>query len=325
MFSSVILGMQKRLANNYFNFTKKERTGTIFLLLIIGLISLIPIFYPLVFPAKLNIVEVEEAISELKAKVKDSSFANDQKAFRNYASTKKTYYRNAERIDASSIEYFNFDPNTLSAAGWKKLGLKERTIQTIQNFLSKGGRFKEAADIKKIWGLHPDETERLIPFIKIESATMEKSKAEFSTPSNKYPASRKTLDPIEINLADTAAFSHLPGIGSKLSKRIIDFREKLGGFYSIDQVAETFGLADSVFQKIRPALKISKTGIKQININEATIDDLKLHPYIRYNLANIIVQFRNQHGNFISVEGLRKIMMIDEALYSRLLPYLTVK
>ena len=127
---------------------------------------------------------------------------------------------------------------------------------------------------------------------------------------------------IDINVADTSAFIALPGIGSKLSQRIISFRNKLGGFYKTDQIAETFGLADSTFQKIKPSLQLGNPVVKQLNINSASADDLKLHPYIRYAIANAIVQYRSQHGNYAALSDLKKIMLITDDVYNKMFPYL---
>jgi competence ComEA-like helix-hairpin-helix protein len=98
----------------------------------------------------------------------------------------------------------------------------------------------------------------------------------------------------------------------------------LGGFYSIDQVGETFGLPDSTFQKIKQYLTIQNQTIKKININSANVEELKTHPYIRYNLANPIVAYRSAHGSFSSIEDLKKIMIITEEVYQRISPYLTL-
>ena len=117
----------------------------------------------------------------------------------------------------------------------------------------------------------------------------------------------------------------MPGIGSKLAQRIINFRSKLGGFYKTEQVAETFGLPDSTFQKIKSRLSISSSTIKQLNINTATVDELKTHPYIRYNIANAIVQYRAQHGNFAAVADIKKIMTVTDEMYNKVAPYVTVQ
>ena len=108
---------------------------------------------------------------------------------------------------------------------------------------------------------------------------------------------------VDINKADTSAFISLPGIGNKLALRIVNFREKLGGFYSIDQIGETYGLPDSSFQKIKPFLKLETSLLKKFNINSATKDEMKLHPYIKWNLANAIVEYRNQHVFVLSLKS----------------------
>ena len=116
----------------------------------------------------------------------------------------------------------------------------------------------------------------------------------------------------------------LPGIGSKLAQRIITFRDKLGGFYKIEQVAETFALPDSTFQKIKNRLLLANTALKQININTATLDELKSHPYLRYAIANAIVQYRAQHGNFNSISDLKKMALVTDELFTKAAPYLKI-
>jgi competence ComEA-like helix-hairpin-helix protein len=136
---------------------------------------------------------------------------------------------------------------------------------------------------------------------------------------------RKPPSPIDINTADTTAFIALPGIGSRLAGRIIHFREKLGGFYSIEQISEVYGLADSVFQKIKPFLRYSTSDIKRININTASLEELKAHPYIRYTIGNSIVNYRAQHGAFTNIEDLRKIVTITNDVFEKIISYLTLE
>ncbi len=130
---------------------------------------------------------------------------------------------------------------------------------------------------------------------------------------------------IEINTSDTSDFISLPGIGSKLAWRIVNFRDKLGGFYSINQIAETYGLPDSTFQKIKPYLKLTEPNVKKININTATVDELKVHPYIRYQLARPIVAYREEHGQFSKPEDLKKIMIVTDDVFLKMAPYLQVQ
>jgi competence ComEA-like helix-hairpin-helix protein len=207
-----------------------------------------------------------------------------------------------------------------------RLGVREKTEITIQKYISKGGKFYKPEDIKKIWGLSKTDVARLLPYVSIPKSTKEYpqyAKKEYPEKSASYTP--HVIQKIDVNLADTAAFIALPGIGGKLSKRIISFRDKLGGFYSVEQVGETYLLPDSTFQKIKPYLFVSNSSLKRININTASVDEMKAHPYIKYNMANAIFQYRQQHGNYISVEQIKKILIITDEIYQKAAPYLSVK
>lgn len=317
--------MQKRPSNSYFYFTRKERNGAILLLLIILIMTTIPFFYSLVFKEKLiNVPAIENELAVLRTKQTDSVKKFYRKNFDE--ENDHNYYQHSEkRYQQGNIkaELFFFDPNIITSDDWKRLGLREKTINTILNFISKGGKFRQPDDIKKIWGLHEDEIQRLMPYVRITSnnppAENSKQLPVFARNDQKRP-----VETVDINVADTTELIRLPGIGPKLSNRIINFRERLGGFYNIEQVSETFGLHDSVFQKIKPLFQLHDKNIRQLNINTASLDELKQHPYIRYNLANLIIQYRTQHGNFAAISDIKKIMTVTDDLYDKLSPYLTI-
>ena len=91
------------------------------------------------------------------------------------------------------------------------------------------------------------------------------------------------------------------------------------------QVSETFGLPDSTFQKIKQYLKLENAVVRKININTATVDELKVHPYIRYSLANPIIAYRNEHGLFSKVEDIKKVMAVTDDIYNKIVAYLAVQ
>jgi len=314
----------KKYLSEYFSFTRKERTGIIAVLTLIVLFTFLPFLFPFLISSKpVDHTAFEKEIAALNVKTSDSSKAFEK---RNYDDNDVHYYRSPEKnyySKESKGELFYFDPNSLTADGWKRLGIRDKTIITIQKYLAKGGKFYKPGDISKIWGLHEDDVHRLMPYIKIPGHDLATQKKAGSDRTYEKPAFSTAI--IDINKADTAVFVALPGIGSKLASRIVAFRDKLGGFYKIEQVAETFALPDSVFQKIKGRLAITTPGVKKLNINNATIDELKLHPYIRYNIANAIVQYRTQHGGFSAVNDIKKIMMITEDIYSKAAPYLSIE
>jgi len=317
--------MASKTSSSVFYFSRKDRRGSLFLLAVVLLICLLPFVYPLF--AKIEITQSNSLDSSL-AVLNTRPAASRQQKYNADRQDDHQPYNNPSSAGYSAYKrspkgtLFNFDPNTLSEDGWKKLGLRDKTIATILNFRNKGGKFREAADIKKIWGLFPDEAERLLPYVQIAAAAApvyQNSQASYNT--LKFVP---TVVNVEINTADSTGFIALPGIGSKLSNRIINFRNKLGGFYDVEQVKETFGLPDSVFQKIKPMLQLGGE-VKKINLNTTTLEELKLHPYIKYHLANALVQYRVQHGDYKSVEDIRKIMILTEENYQKLKPYLAVE
>lgn len=319
----------KELISDYFTLTRKERIGIIVVVLLITSIFFLPKAFINNTPANAAAADTSWIAAMKKLETIDTT-TNYQQPGRYTDDNNSNYYqydRNKNKYYGEPKgELFYFDPNTISAEGWKKLGLREKTIGTILNYLTKGGKFRNPEDVQRIYGLFPNEYERIAAYIKIESTSDNKNYAENIPPGNNPP---KTHTPrfavVDVNIADTTALIALPGIGSKLAARIINFRDKLGGFYSINQVGETFGLPDSTFQKIKQFLKLENIDMRKININTATIDDMKTHPYIKYGLANPIVAYRNQHGPFAKVEDVKKVMAVTDEVYNKIYPYLEVQ
>ncbi len=328
--TNLILGitvpMPKKFLSGYLYFTRKERMGIIVVIVLIIFFTALPFLYPYFISSKpVDHSAFKKEIAAIKWKPADSTaqFSKqhyDGDNYRNYYSSPQKKYYGKEPAG----ELFPFDPNALSDEGWKKLGIRDRTVTTIRNYLSKGGKFRQPEDIGKIWGLHEDEVRRLLPYINIPPTATTYADNK-NADKRSFPKKEYKITPVDINTGDTSAFIALPGIGSKLANRIVAFRDKLGGFYKIEQVGETFALPDSTFQKIRSHLLLTNREVKKLNINTASVDELKIHPYIRYALANAIIQYRTQHGKFLTVNDIKKIMIVTDDIYNKLEPYLSVQ
>ncbi len=307
---------------NFLTFTRKDRNAVLMLLLAIALVfAAAKYIYPLLITdTSIKETDLFAATDSLVILQNDDAktYSNDYNTDEGYQAYSKKGYKTP-----FTGTMFYFDPNTLDAAGWQKLGIKDKTIASMQKYIAKGGRFREPNDLKKVWGLRNDEKERLIPYVRI-AATAQPTYANNYTPYEKKPYEKKVIAPVDINAGDSTAFDALPGIGGGFSRRIVNFRNRLGGFYKVEQVAETFGLPDSVFQKIKPLLKIEGNDVKKINVNTATEEELKAHPYIRWQLAKVITEYKKQHGNFKALDELKKIILIDAATYNKISPYLTI-
>jgi len=308
----------------YFQFTRHERTSVILLLVVIAITGAVPAFLKSgTAEPRPSLASYEEGIKQLEAL---TSRAVHEKAEERevYADQREPSY------NSPGNSLFMFDPNTLTEAEWKKLGVREKTIATILNYIAKGGRFRKPEDIGKVYGLSEKDVKRLLPYVKISAELpkaigFETSKGNLDRKSSENKSSYRPPFAIDINEADTSLFIQLPGIGSKLAGRIINFRDKLGGFYSVEQVGETFGLADSVFQKLKTLLFCREITTKKIDINTTSAADLNKHPYINWKLANAIVQYRTQHGYFKTLEEFGRIQLLDQDQLAKLLPYLSVQ
>lgn len=315
----LIKPMLNKSTRENFSFSRQERRGIVVLCSLIILSWVVP---SLIRHFKKD--QVEDAADFEK----EVDFFNNQQVAEK--AVNKPIKEKAAIYDVNRLpDPFPFDPNTLSADGWRKLGLSAGVIRTIQHYLKAGGHFYKKEDLKKIYGLSSDIYQHLDAYIQIAPLQQAGKKENLSSVNEKTNQfSKNSAVPvsvtIDINQSDSVDWVKLRGIGPVLSSRIIKFRKALGGFYSVGQVAEVYGLPDSVFKSIRRQLKITTTTLKKLNINTATVDELKSHPYINFDLAAAIKAFRDQHGPFKSIEELKRVQLVDDGIYRKLAPYLTV-
>ena len=318
--------MWKNFVKEYFTFTRKERIGIYSLLGIIFVCLLVPFSFPFfIHQDKYDHGEFDKDVSELK--IREAAEAKTKTGSTLSSPYKNSYKSRPGSFEKVQGELFYFDPNTITFSEWRRLGIREKTASTIQKYVSRGGHFYKAEDLGKIWGLHKDEIERLLPYVRIAEKNHSNAYYPTTHSDNKTfkPFRKVEQQPFDVNNADSAMLDSLPGIGPRLAKRILAFREKLGGFISVDQVKETYALPDSTFLKIRPKLFIGSSEVKKIDINVCTIDQLKTHPYIRYQIANAIIQYRTQHGAYNSLADLKNIMIVTNEVYAKISPYLKIK
>jgi DNA uptake protein ComE-like DNA-binding protein len=193
-----------------------------------------------------------------------------------------------------------------------KLGLTEKQIQTIRKYQSKGGYFRIKADFLKIYGITESEKRALTDYVAIE----EKGNV-------KYEKTTEVIElQVEINASDSIELMKLPGIGNKLSKRIVKYRDLLGGFYSLAQLKEVYGLSEPVIQQINKMVRVDPAHIRKVDLNFADWHELAKHPYIQKDRALQIVKFRTKYGSIQNPEVLRDSMILNIDEYARLKPYL---
>lgn len=313
---------------SYFYYTRTERNACTTLVFLIVVFFYLPAVYSILFPNRER-TDFTEFQAEIAAFQADRQAA---KAAENASQADQNDLRTVE--NAAPPEPFFFDPNTATKEDFVELGISPGVAQVILNYRSKGGKFFKKEDFKKIYVLRQEDYERLEDWIKIENQAaqvaenerLEKKKyapvsPENGNPSAKFQAPSIAPASLDVNAATAEDWQKLKGIGAFYAKRIVNFREKLGGFSSIQQVGETFGLPDSTFQKIQPFLKGSPV-FRKIKVNSATLEELKSHPYLSNFQATVLFNYRQQHGNFANLESLKKLTAaFKDSDWARLEPY----
>lgn len=204
---------------------------------------------------------------------------------------------------------FNFNPNEIELSEWLRLGVDKNIAIRIKKYLSTGASFKSADDLALIYGMDSMTLNRLKPYIQISDLKEDRIESVV----------------IELNSADSTMLKKLPGIGWVLSKRIIKYRNLLGGYSSVNQLNEVYGVSDETFNNIREQISVNSDSIKQISVNESDAKTLSFHPYISSRTASDIIKYRNRNGKFNSIDELNKKKLLTDSLYRKLLPYLNVK
>lgn len=229
------------------------------------------------------------------------------------------YRRGTQAELAYTVTLFAFDPNTASEQDLRRLGLSAGTARTLIKYRSKGGRFYKAEDLRKLYTLKPADYERLAPYVQIAGNASKSYKQQEPDYNNKETVAGS----IELNAADAAALIRLKGIGPAFARRIINYRDALGGFVAVEQVREVYGLPDSVYRQCSPLLSADSRLIRLINVNVATEEELARHPYIRKGLASGIIKLRNDLKSFREIGQIRQVPLINEEKYRKIAPYLS--
>ncbi|MBB5397584.1 ComEA family DNA-binding protein [Mucilaginibacter sp. AK015] len=271
---------------NHISLTKKEWNGMVVLLLLIASALAAPYVYQCFSKdTTINVTEFKSDIAALDNAGRKSS----------------------NSLKTSRTPLFKFNPNTAASADWQKLGITMKQAETIKNYIKNGGRFRKVDDLKKIYGLTTSDYERLAPYVVI--------------PEEKVAA--KAL--VELNSADSARLTSVEGVGPAFAKRIIYYRERLGGFVAKEQLKEVYGIDELKYKEIVGQVRVDAGNIRKLNINTVSFDKLHLLPYLNYKQVNAIIEYRNQHGNYTSLNDLKNIAIIDEGILRKIEPYLIYK
>ncbi len=284
----LLLKKLKYRLRNYFGFSQKETNGFIVLLVVMVVFLIAPLL------------------------LKNIWFRNDDinytiEPIKNSLSTTKSSYTNN-----TTSTLFSFDPNSASQEQLQKLGIETFLAKRIVNYRNKGGHFRIKKDILKIYDFPESLYNKLQSYISLPD----------SLPTHPY----SNIPAFDINTCDTTALIKLKGIGNILAARIINYRTRLGGFVEASQVKEVYGIDPVLAKEIKHYLIVKHGFIPiKINLNSSNVDQLSAHPYLTKKEAEVIVNYRNEHGLYTNVEDLSNVKIFTTKQLQKLRPYLKVE
>jgi competence protein ComEA len=302
-------------AKDFLSFSKSERRG---ILVLISLIILLMVFY-FVYPYFLSHKQYDHTAfdREVKAYLKtQEDIANKPKVYSQKADF--DIFNVKHSVAEHTLTPFLFDPNMLTHEQWLALGLSVKQAKVIENYLSKGGKFYNKEDFKKMYSISPEEYAILEPYIEIHL-----SKPEY--PKDEHPKKEVSIIKTDINAAGMEELKKIKGIGDYYARQIVEYRIKLGGYYCIEQLLEIYKMDTSRFNPLVTYLDVNPNAIRKINVNQADFDQLKAHPYIGYNIALSLINYRIKHGNYAQLSDIKKSLLINDKNYFKISQYLCVE
>lgn len=312
------------LVRNLFGFSQSETNGFLVLCILFLGVVIIPFFiqyYLIPEPSQVMTTDDKQELDSMLA------FLERQKM--NASSDKNA--KGSEKSSTAQLALKTFDPNTITLHALLEMNFPEWLAERLINYRTKVTSFQKKEDLKKLYGLSESLYKEIAPFVIIETAptkretsVYESDKKEFDN-KDFFRKPRERLKPFDLNRADSLTLQKIYGIGPAYAKRIIKYRDLLGGYVALEQLQEVYGLKEPVVDSLKKYCFITAKGsIEKLNVNEADTKALAKHPYISYNLAKVIVSYRKQHGSLKQLDDLKKIKLIDENLFIKISPYLTL-
>lgn len=293
---------------DFFYYTKSERRVILLLLaialLLLGIWAVMEYLRPVEVPVTLS--ESEEI---------DSFLANLEEQ-------EKIRKSHTPKNEISAVLQ-PFDPNTADSILLRQLGLPVYIVRNILKYRAKGGVFRSPESFSRIYGLKEEVYQKLKPYITIAPlvSVSHVRTDTFRQLKDTIPYIPKYEEGtiVDLNKADTSILKRIPGIGSTLARMIVVYRQRLGGFYDVAQLQEV----PHVGVELNKWFVVTPAGLHKIQVNSASLDKLRSHPYMDFYKAKAIMEYRRKRGK---IKGLSQLSMFEEFTekdLKRLSPYLT--
>ena len=309
------------MLNEQFYFQKTDRRMMAFLVIIV--LAAVALVVILGRSGQSNDVASDARGDSLSTLTAARRWHNGGRAPRN-----NSYQQGAIRYDEGSgrpaARLTNFDPNTADSTQLLALGLSPWIVRSIYRYRNKGGVFRRKEDFAQVYGLTAGQYRTLQPYISISPRFLP-ARDVIAPPAEsaprdtvRYPIKLAAGQHVALNTADTTALRKVPGIGAYYARRIVAYRDQLGGYVDVAQLGEI----DDFPTDALPFFSIDKQAVKKLKINSLTLWQLRKHPYIGYRRARDIMDYRRLRGPITSIDQLRSLASFTADDIARLRPYL---
>jgi DNA uptake protein ComE-like DNA-binding protein len=285
--------MTFKTISSYFNFSRNQRTAVFFLF---GIIVILQLTY----------------------------FFVDFSSFSKVSPEKEKWLSLQSQIDSIKKDKLNyvpkiypFNPNFITDYKGYKLGMSVPEIDRLLAFRKENKYVNSAKEFQAVTKVSDSLLNTISPYFKFPDWVNKKK--EFKNYKN-FPntafAKKEKIVIIDINKATQEELINIYGIGEAISLRILKFKESLGGFVSMEQMKDVWGLSPEVIENLNSHFKVlTLPNVKKVDINNASIKELSQFPYFNYQLAKQIVTFRSMNGDIKNIDDLTKIkgLSIDKA------------
>lgn len=321
---------------DFFFFSGAQRSGIIVLFVLIAISFAFNKLLPVFIPDKMPVVDDSAFLQELglfqaslhrtdSLRKSTWNYSNDSVG-RRWNSNDKTWYdrNNSYRsrqheLTASTFQsngqptLFPFDPNTLDSTGLCQLGIPQRVVTAILRYRRKGGMFYTPERFSEMYGLSPDLYKLLEPYIKIDLPRV----------TDVHPDVIKTelSKPLELNSADSSQLMEVKGLNRTVVRSILRFRTASGGFVTIGQLRELYGMTEDMYSTISRQLTVDSTAINKIKVNTASVDKLRSHPYLDFYQAKAIYEYRRRKGKLKKHQELTVLDELDPETLQKMEDY----
>ena len=281
----------------WFSFSKSERVAIVTILAVILILILACLFRP-----------SRKSLSDASLHNLDSLLALRQ------AAIELQQQQQAEKPqEVVELHPFPFNPNTITEEEWLQIGLTDRQVRNIMNYKAKGGKFYSKNDLGKLYTISEEEFAQLEPFIVLPEVSRSKSTKSYeqsgvSTGSTTAKVDKKAIPIVDLNTVDSTTLVELPQIGPYTAVRIIEFRDKLGGFVDKEQLRDVKGMDDARFAAIQPYINLGAVEIQKVDVNRADFKTLVHHPYLSYEQVKRIFNQREKRGMIKNWEQLEALL-----------------